>query len=152
MSSGGGGFFNQINPWGTGGGGAPWGHQGGGPGGRVGNHPRPQGPEGGRRGVSFEEDSEDYDFDQLGPPPAADITQTQGDAPAAGDILVPPAIPGGGGGGVNPPPPPPQQAGRGGGNSPPEGIRHTPASTPSSKNWGGKCTTRLPSRPSSQCS
>ena len=60
MSSGGGGFFNRLNLWGAGGGGAAGGHQGGGPG-RGGNHPRPQGPGGGQRGVSFE-DSSEYDF------------------------------------------------------------------------------------------
>jgi len=61
MSSRGGGFFNQLNPWGARGGGAPGGHQGEGPSGRGENHPQPQVPEGGRRGVSFE-DSADYDF------------------------------------------------------------------------------------------
>ena len=60
-ASGGGGFFNQLNPRGARGGGAPGGHQGKGPGGRDENHPRPQVPGGGRRGVSFE-DSTEYDF------------------------------------------------------------------------------------------
>ena len=144
---GGGGFFNQLNPWGTGGGGAPGGHQGGGPGGRGGSDPRPQGPGGGRGGgVSFEEDSADYDFDQLGPLPAADITQTQRDAPAAGDILGPPAIPGGGGGGVNPPPPPPQQAGMGGGQQPTGGDSAYSGIDAVIQKLGGKMY------PSSQCS
>jgi len=44
---------------GRGGGGAPGGHHGGGLG-RGLNHRQPQGPEGGRRGVSFE-DATDYD-------------------------------------------------------------------------------------------
>ena len=49
---------------------------------------------------------------QLGPPPAADITQTQVDAPMAGDI---PGV----GGGMNPlPAPPPQQAAMGKGQQP----------------------------------
>ncbi len=60
-AGGGGGFFNKLNPWGVGGGGAPGGHQGGGMGSRGGSHPRPQGPGGGWRGVSFE-DSTEYDF------------------------------------------------------------------------------------------
>jgi len=60
-AGGGGGFFNRLNPWGAGWGGAPGGHQGGGLGGRGGNHHRPQGPGGERRGVSFE-DSTEYDF------------------------------------------------------------------------------------------
>jgi hypothetical protein len=60
MSSGGGGFFNGFTPWRRVGGGAPGGHQGGGPG-RGDYHPRLQGPGGGRRGVSFE-DSAEYDF------------------------------------------------------------------------------------------
>jgi hypothetical protein len=59
MSSEGGGFFNRFTPWGRGGG-APGGHQGGGPGRGV-NHPQLQGPGGGRRGVSFE-DAVEYDF------------------------------------------------------------------------------------------
>jgi len=102
-------------------------------------------------GVTFDDVEATADFvNQLGPPPAEVITQMQGDAPTAGNIPCYPAPPGVGGG-MNPPPPPPQQAGMGGGNSPP-GIRHTPASTPSSKNWGAECTTRRPSRPSSQCS
>ncbi len=42
------------------GGGVTRGHQGGGPGRGV-NHPRLQGPGGGRRGVSFE-DAAEYDF------------------------------------------------------------------------------------------
>ena len=57
MSSGGGGFFNRVIPWG-GGGGATGGHQGGGPGRGV-NRPRPQGPGGGRRGISCEDATED---------------------------------------------------------------------------------------------
>ena len=71
MSSGGGGFFNRFTPRGGGGGGAPGGHQeaaaraGGSPrGGGLGrgvNHPRPQGPGGGRRGISFENSAE-YEF------------------------------------------------------------------------------------------
>jgi hypothetical protein len=106
-------------------------------------------PTAARNGVTFDEIEATADFaNQLGPPPAADITQTQGDAPAAGYIL-PPALPGVGGG-LSPPPSPPQQAGMGGGSSPP-GRRHTPASTPSSKNWGERCTTRHPFRPSSPC-
>ena len=60
MSSGGGGFFNRFTPWGGGGGGDAGGHQGGGPGRGV-NHPRPQGPGGGQRGISFE-DTAEYDF------------------------------------------------------------------------------------------
>ena len=60
MSSGGGGFFNQFTPWGRGGGGAPNGHQGGGPS-RGDYHPCLQGLGGGRRGISFEE-SVEYDF------------------------------------------------------------------------------------------
>jgi hypothetical protein len=61
-AGGGGGFFNRLNPWGAGGGGAPGGHQGGGLGGRGGSHPRPHhGPGGGWRGISFE-DSTEYDF------------------------------------------------------------------------------------------
>ena len=77
-------------------------------------------PTAARNGVTFDEVEATADFaNQLGPLPAADITQTQGDAPAAGDIFGPPAIPGGGGGGVNPPPPPhQQQAGMGGGQQP----------------------------------
>ena len=40
-----------------------------------------------RNGVTFDEVEATADFvNQLGPPPAADITQTQGDAPAAGYI------------------------------------------------------------------
>ena len=59
MSSRGGGFFNHFTPWGRGGG-APGSLQGSGPGRGV-NHPRLQGPGGGRRGVSFE-DAAEYDF------------------------------------------------------------------------------------------
>ncbi len=48
-----------------------------------------------RTGVAFDEIEATADFaNQLGPPPAADITQTQGDAPAA-DYILPPAPPGG---------------------------------------------------------
>ena len=51
-------------------------------------------PTAARNGVTFDEVEATADFvNQLGPPPAADITQTQGDAPAAGYIL-PPALPG----------------------------------------------------------
>jgi hypothetical protein len=83
--------------------------------------------------VTFDELEATADFEnQLGPPPAGLITQTQGDAPTAGTH------------------PHPQQAGMGGGSSPP-GSRHTPASTPSSKIWEEKCTTRRPSRPSLPC-
>ena len=74
-------------------------------------------PTAARNGVTFDEVEATADFaNQLGPPPAVDITQTQGDAPAAGYIL-PPALPGVGGG-MNPPPTPPQHAGRGGGQQP----------------------------------
>jgi hypothetical protein len=59
--------------------------------------------------VTFDKFEATTDFaNQLGPPLAADITQTQVNAPTAGDIL-------GLGGGMNPPPaPPPQQAGAAG--------------------------------------
>jgi len=98
-------------------------------------------------GLTFDDVEATADFEnQLGPPPAGIITQTQVDAPTAG--VFPPAPPGGGGA---PPPPPPQQAGMGGGSSSPPGMRHTLASTPSSKNWGVRCTTRHPFRPSSPC-
>ena len=71
-------------------------------------------PTAARNGVTFDKGEAAADFlNLLGPPPAADITQTQGDAPAAGHFLTP-ALPGVGGG-VNPQPPPPQQAGMGGG-------------------------------------
>ena len=74
-------------------------------------------PTAARNGVTFDEVETTADFvNQLGPPLAADITQTQGEAPAAGYFL-PPALPGVGGG-MNPPPPPPQQAGMGGGQQP----------------------------------
>ena len=74
-------------------------------------------PTAARNGVTFDEGEATANFvNQLGPPPAADITQTQGDAPATGYFL-PPALPGVGGG-MNPPPPPPQQAGMGGGQQP----------------------------------
>jgi hypothetical protein len=47
-------------------------------------------PTAARNGVTFDEIEATADFaNQLGPPPAADITQTQGDAPAAGYILPP---------------------------------------------------------------
>ena len=63
----------------------------------------------GENRVTFDEFEATADFEnQLGPPPAGLVTQTQGEAPTAGDI--PPAPPGVGGG-MNPPPPPPQQAG-----------------------------------------
>ena len=69
-------------------------------------------------GVTFDKVEATADFmNQLGPPPAEVITQTQGDAPTAGNIPLHPAPPGVGGG-VNPPPPPPQQAGMGGGQQP----------------------------------
>ncbi len=75
-------------------------------------------PTAARNGVTFDEGEATADFlNQLGPPPAADITQTQGEAPAAGYVL-PPALPGVGGG-LNPHPPPPQQAGMGGGQQQP---------------------------------
>ena len=65
-------------------------------------------------GVTFDEVEATADFEnQLGPPPAGAIMQTQGDAPTAG--YIPPPPPRGRGGGMNPPPPPPQQAGMGGG-------------------------------------
>jgi len=99
-------------------------------------------------GLTFNDVEATADFEnQLGPPPAGVITQPEGDSPTAG--YIPPAPPGVGGG-MNPPPPPPQQAGMGGGSSLP-GMRHTPASTPSSKNWGERFTTRQPFRPSSPC-
>ncbi len=107
-------------------------------------------PTAARNGVTFDEGEATADFlNQLGPPPAADITQTQGEAPAAGYVL-PPALQGVGGG-LNPHPPPPQQTGMGGGGSSPPGRRHTLASTPSSNNWGERCTTLHPLRPSSPC-
>ncbi len=95
-------------------------------------------PTAARNGVMFDEIEAMADFtNQLGPPPAADIiTQTQGDAPAAGHIF-PPAPPGVGGG-TNPPPPPPQQAGMGGGHQTPRDAAE-------------RCTTRKPFRPSSRC-
>ena len=67
-------------------------------------------------GLTFDDVEATADFEnQLGPPPAGVITQTQGDAPTAG--YIPPAPPGIGGG-MNPPPFPPQQAGMGGGQQP----------------------------------
>ena len=112
-------------------------------------------------GVTFDDVEAAADFtNQLGPPSAVSVRQTQREQ----GIPLPPAVPVLGvplppaalavGGGMNPPPPPPQQAGAaglGGANSPP-GMRHTPASTPSFKNWGTQCMTRQPSRPSSPCS
>ena len=69
-------------------------------------------------GVTFNEVEATADFaNQLGPPPADVITQTQGKAQTAGNIPAQPAPPGVGGG-TNPPPPPPQQAGMGGGQQP----------------------------------
>jgi len=66
-------------------------------------------------GVTFDDVEATADFAyQLGPPPAEVITQTQGDAPTAGNIPCYPPPPGVGGG-MNPPPPPPQQADMGGG-------------------------------------
>jgi hypothetical protein len=66
-------------------------------------------------GVSFDNVEAGADFaNQLGPPPAASITQTQGEQgiplPPAVGIPLPPAAPAVGGG-MNPPPPPHQPAG-----------------------------------------
>jgi hypothetical protein len=81
-------------------------------------------------GVTFDDVEAAANFaNQLGPPPAASITQTQGEqgiplppaAPPAMGIPLPPAAPVVRGG-MNPPPPPPQQAGAaglGGGQRPP---------------------------------
>ncbi len=75
-------------------------------------------PTAARHGVTFDEVEETDDWENvLGPPPAADITQTQGEAPAV-EYILPPAPPGVGGG-TNPPPSPPQQAGMGGGHQTP---------------------------------
>ncbi len=64
-------------------------------------------------GVRFDKFEATANFgNQLGPPQAEVITQTQVDAPTAGNIPRHPAPPGVGGG-MNPPPPPPQQAGMG---------------------------------------
>jgi hypothetical protein len=72
-------------------------------------------------GVTFDDVEAVADFaNQLGPPPTASVTQTQGEQgisfplafPALG-FLLPPAAPAVGGG-MNPPPPPPQQAGAAG--------------------------------------
>ena len=64
--------------------------------------------------VTFDEVEATADFaNQLGPPPAGDITQTQEDAPPAVGIPLPLAPPGVRGGMI-PPPPPPQQAGAAG--------------------------------------
>jgi hypothetical protein len=69
-------------------------------------------------GVTFDKVEAMANFaNQLGPPPAEVITQTQGDAPTVGNIPHHPPPPGVGGG-MNPPPPPPQQAGMGGGQQP----------------------------------
>jgi hypothetical protein len=78
-------------------------------------------------GVTFGELEATADFaNQLGPPPAEVITQTQGDAPTAGNIPRHPAPPGVGGG-MNPPPPPPppQQAGMGGGQQPTRDLAYS---------------------------
>jgi hypothetical protein len=71
-------------------------------------------------GVTFNEVEATANFaNQLGPPKADAITQTQGEAPTVGNSPIHPPPPGVGGG-MNPPPPPPppQQAGMNGGQQP----------------------------------
>jgi hypothetical protein len=70
----------------------------------------------GENRVTLDEVEATAEFEnQLGPPPAGLVTQTQGEAPTAGYIPPPPP---GVGGGMNPPPPPRQQAGMRGGQQP----------------------------------
>ena len=109
-------------------------------------------------GVTFDEVEAAADStNQLEPPPAATITQTQGEqgipltpaVPALG-LPLPPAAPVVGGGDEPTPTPTSTCGGRrpwGGPTAPQAGMRHTPVLTPSFKNWGTQCTARLPLRP-----